>query len=316
MTANGEMTTNDVKLMTKKHLLDLRGQPLSRLVENKLTFGHDQAELHLFETFERASRVELQFDAPVFTSMLSGKKVMHLSGLDPFAYVPGESLLLPAHEAMQIDFPDATPDAPTRCLALAIDPAFIEQTIQHLNEHFPRAETRDTWQFSADSYHLHNDQETELLIKKLIRLFRENSPFKAFFVQNALSELVVRLMQSGVRDVLLRQSKALSGSHRLAFVIEYIRQHLTRPICADELADKACLSKSHFFRLFRSELGQSPTQFILAERIRLAKQILSNPAKSITDACYESGFHSLTHFSSAFRAVEQMSPRQYRQRQR
>ncbi len=295
-------------------LLDLRGQPLHQLVENKITFGHDQAELHLFETFEAAIAVMLRFDVPVFTSMLSGKKVMHLTGLDPFAYLPGESLLLPAHESMQIDFPDATAEAPTRCLALAIDPVFIEHTIQQLNEHMPRAEAGDTWQLSVENYHLHNDRETEFLIEKLIRLFRENNPFKAFFVQNALSELVVRLMQSSVRDVLLNQTKSMSTSHRLAFVIDYIRQHLTGTLSADDLADKACLSKSHFFRLFRSELGQSPTQFILTERIRLAKQILSNPNKSITDACYESGFHSVTHFSSAFRAVEQMSPRQYRQK--
>jgi AraC family transcriptional regulator len=299
--------------MTNLPMTNLLGQPLHQLVENKVSFAHDRAELHLFETFERATAVALQFDAPVFTSMLTGKKVMHLTGLPAFEYLPGESLLLTAHEPMQIDFPDATPDAPTRCLALAIDPSFIEQTIQLLNEQMPRAETQDRWQLSADSYHLHNDRETGFLIDKLIRLFQENSPFKAFFVQNALSELVVRLMQSGVRDVLLRQTKAHATSHRLAFVIDYIRQHLTGPLCADDLADKACLSKSHFFRLFRSELGQSPTQFILTERIRLAKHILSDPRKSITDACFESGFHSLTHFSSAFRAVVQMSPRQYRQ---
>lgn len=288
------------------------GAPLDTLVENKLTLSHDAAELHLYETFQQAQLIQLRFNAPVMTSMLSGRKVMHLREMDPFNYQPGESLLLPSDRLMQIDFPDATLDEPTRCLALTISDEFIRETVAQLNEQVPRVETPDQWQLDTDNYLLRNDPEISSLIDKLIRLFRENNPFKPFFIKNTLRELIVRLSQTQVRTGLLQQTNQHLTTNRLAYVVAYIRENLTRTLSVEELCDKACLSKSHFFRLFKSELGVSPVQFVLTERIRLAKAILSNPAKSITDACYESGFNSLTHFSNAFRSVEHISPREFK----
>jgi len=290
------------------------GGRLDTLVENKLTLGSEVAELHLYETFQRAQLVELTFNAPVLTSMLTGRKVMHIDQLTPFDYLPGESLLLPAHKPMKIDFPEATAQAPTRCIALTISEEFIQQTVDYLNEEFPRAEPAEQWTVDTNNYHLRNDFEMSSLIEKIIRVFRENTAFQSFFVNNSLKELVVRLMQTQARRVLIDQSHKHGQTHRLAFVVEYIRQNLTKTLSVEDLCNKACLSKSHFFRLFRNELGISPTQFILHERIQLAKHILDNPAKSVTDACYESGFNSLTHFSSLFRTVERVSPRQYKQR--
>ena len=288
------------------------GNPIDALIENKLTLSHDSAELHLYETFQQASRIQLRFDAPVMTSMLSGKKVMHLDKQAPFDYRPGESLLMPSDRLMQIDFPDATTDAPTRCLALTISDEFIRQTVAELNEQMDRVETTDQWQLNTDNYLMQNDPEITSLIDKLTRLFRENNPFKSFFIRNTLKELIVRLSQMQVQTELLSHTNQHVNTNRLAYIVAYIRENVTRSLSIEELCDKACLSKSHFFRLFKSELGVSPAQFILTERIRRAKVILSNPTKSITDACYESGFNSLTHFSSAFRSVERMCPRQFK----
>jgi AraC-like DNA-binding protein len=285
---------------------------LETLVENKLTLTHDEAELHLYETFQQANLIQLRFNAPVMTSMLSGRKVMHLREMEPFNYQPGESLLLPSDRLMKIDFPDATIAEPTRCLALTISNDFIRETVAELNEQVPRVEKTDHWQLDVDNYLLQNDPEISSLIDKLIRLFRENNPFKPFFIKNTLRELIVRLSQTQTRTGLLLQTSQHITTNRLAYVVSYIRENITRALTVDELSDKACLSKSHFFRLFKTELGVSPVQFVLTERIRRAKQILSDPTKSVTDACYESGFNSLTHFSNAFRSVENINPRQFK----
>ena len=298
--------------VTNNEAVSAWGARLDTLVENKLTLSHDEAELHLYETFQQADLIQLRFNAPVMTSMLSGRKVMHLREMEPFNYQPGESLLLPSDRLMQIDFPDATTNDPTRCLALTISGDFIRETIAELNEQIPRVETVDQWQLNTDNYLLQNDPEISSLTDKLMRLFRENNPFKTFFIKNTLRELIVRLSQTQVRTGLLLHTDQHINTNRLAYVVTYIRANLTRTLSVEELCDKACLSKSHFFRLFKSELGISPVQFILTERIQRAKVILSNPAKSVTDACYESGFNSVTHFSNAFRSVEHICPRQFK----
>jgi AraC family transcriptional regulator len=305
--------TSGRKSLQSSEALPAGGGRLDALVENKLTLSHDVAELHLYETFQRAQLVELEFSSPVLTSMLTGKKVMHIDDLKPFDYLPGESLVLPANKPMKIDFPEATVQTPTRCIALTISGEFIQQTVNHLNEEYPRSEPSQLWEMDTNNYHLQNGFEISSLIDKIIRLYRENNVMKPFFIHNSLEELIVRLMQTQARRVLVDQARKYMSNHRLAFVVEYIRNNLTKALAIDELSNQACLSKSHFFRLFKNELGISPIQFIVQERIRLAKQILSNPAKSITDACYESGFNSVTHFSNAFRTVERISPRQYKQ---
>ncbi|GAB3330432.1 AraC family transcriptional regulator [Larkinella ripae] len=301
------------KTRQKEDSLPSWGGRLNALVENKLTLSHEVAELNLYETFQRAQLVELEFGSPVLTSMLTGKKVMHIDALKPFDYLPGESLVLPANKPMKIDFPEASTANPTRCIALTISGEFIQQTVNHLNEEYPRSEPRELWEVDTNNYHFQNGFEISSLIDKIIRLYRENNAMKPFFIHNSLQELIVRLMQTQARRVLIDQARQHMNTHRLAFVVEYIKNNLTKTLAIDELSNQACLSKSHFFRLFKNELGISPIQFILQERIRLAKQILTNPAKSITDACYESGFNSLTHFSNAFRTVERISPRQYKQ---
>ncbi|MFD1143368.1 helix-turn-helix domain-containing protein [Larkinella insperata] len=301
------------KIVQQQEIAPSWGGRLDTLVENKLTLTHEVAELNLYETFQRAQLVELEFNSPVLTSMLTGKKVMHIDNLKPFDYLPGESLVLPANKLMKIDFPEATVQTPTRCIALSISGEFIQQTVNHLNEEYPRSEPSELWEVDVNNYHFRNGFEISLLIDKIIRLYRENNAMKPFFIHNSIQELIVRLMQTQARRVLVDQAKQHMNTHRLAYVVEYIRKNLTKTLAIEELSSQACLSKSHFFRLFKNELGMSPIQFILQERIRLAKQILSNPAKSITDACFESGFNSLTHFSSAFRTLERISPRQYKQ---
>lgn len=288
------------------------GARLDTLVENKLTLSHDEAELHLYETFQPANLIQLRFNAPVMTSMLSGRKVMHLREMAPFDYQPGESLLLPSDRLMQIDFPDATLSEPTRCLALTISNDFIRETMDQLNEQVPRVETIDHWQLNTDNYLVQNDPEISSLTDKLLRLFRENNTFRPFFIKNTLQELIVRLSQKQVRVGLLTKTHQHINTNRLAYVVQHIRENLPRALSVEELCEKACLSKSHFFRLFKSELGVSPAQFILTERIRWAKVILRNPAKTVTDACYESGFNSVTHFSNAFRSIEHICPRQFK----
>ena len=42
------------------------------------------------------------------------------------------------------------------------------------------------------------------------------------------------------------------------------------------IADKASLSTASLYRLFKRELGISPVEFIILERIKLAKRLLKN----------------------------------------
>jgi len=72
------------------------------------------------------------------------------------------------------------------------------------------------------------------------------------------------------------------------------------------------MSKPSFFRAFKHELGISPVDYVIRERIQLSKQLMSNPYNSISEACFKAGFNNLNYFSRAFKKIEGVTPSLYK----
>lgn len=289
---------------------------LKTLVENRTAFNFNNCELNIFETHQRSEGVLLNFRGVVFTAMLRGKKMVHDSTPKGIVeYLPGESFVLPESAPMLIDFPEASQENPTQCIALEIDKQRIVETLNLLNERYPRLEESGPWREDWEHYHIRNTQELADTVQRLLRLPFENHLYKDVLADITLQELLVRLLQTQARTWLLEQSESFQNSHRFAAVVLYIRQHLNEPITIQQLANLACLSKPHFFRSFKQELGLSPLDFVLQERISNAKRLLQDPLLSISEAAYQSGFNNLTHFSLQFKKQEGKTPSEYRRQQ-
>jgi AraC-like DNA-binding protein len=281
-------------------------------VENRTAYTLQHAELNVYETHRHAEMVELAFGSPVLASMLRGKKVMHLRD-NSFDFYPGESVVLPAGEIMRIDFPEARLDNPTQCLALTLDNDKISNVVNYLNETAPKADENRQWRFTDYNFHFTNDIAVNQIIGRMIFLFTENHPSKDLFADFMLKELIIRLMQTEARHLLIDSPGFVNTQEsRLAFVIQFIRDHLHDPLSIDQLSRKACMSQTHFFRCFKNELGLSPVDFINNERINLAKALLRNPAKSINDVCYGSGFNNISYFNKVFKRATGKTPSEYR----
>lgn len=173
---------------------------LRTLVENRTVFALDAFELNIFETHQAAHRVPLRLAGLALTTMLRGRKVMHLPGRPAFDYLPGESVVVGEDELMQIDFPDACACRPTQCLAVAIAPATIRQTVELLNERYPRAEGHAPWTVAgADFAHLTNTPELTGTLERLVAVARTTDAAKDILAGFTLQELLVRLMQTQAR---------------------------------------------------------------------------------------------------------------------
>jgi AraC family transcriptional regulator len=295
------------------HSVPLRNErSLYKLVENRSAFTMSSCELNVFETHQQAHKVDLVFTDLVLTSMLRGKKVMHLFGKPGFDYHPGESVIVPPNEVMRIDFPEANLEQPTQCIALAIAGDQIQETINLLNERYPRAEATDGWRVDQSIFHLVNNTDLADIINRLVRIgIKEHSREKDVLAGLALRELLVRLMQTQARELIERNYKQLASGNRFAHIVQYIKLNLGERINLETLHEKACMSRANFFRKFKEAYGISPGDYIVQERLKHAKELLKNPFVSVTDVCYRSGFQNINHFIRTFRKETGLTPKMY-----
>lgn len=283
---------------------------LEHLVENRTTYTLENAEMNVYETHHYAEEVVLQFHQPVFASMITGKKIMHLREQTPFDFMPGESVIMPANEIMKIDFPEAAMNNPTKCLAMTISPEKINRVIENLNEQSHLLEDRE-WQMSADNFAFTNDPAVSQIIQRLIFLFAENHASKDYFVDMMIRELIIRVLQKENRRALADNSRQFSGNHRLAATIDYIKKNLHLSLAVSDLCQVACMSESSFHRVFRNELGVSPVQFINEERIKKATKMLKQPKIQIKEVYLSCGFNNLSYFIRTFKKTLNQTPKEY-----
>jgi AraC-like DNA-binding protein len=286
---------------------------LQSLVENRRIFNLEHCELNVFESYQQAYRVPLTFNDFVITSMIRGKKVMHLFGDPAFDYLPGESVIVPAGETMVIDFPEAEVSNPTQCIALTVDAAYIRDTVQYLNYYYNDQDGEDHhWGLRFNQYHFDNEAEVSGLINKLIRVCSGDDPTKNIYADLNLKELLIRLLQSQHLCKVKAEADHSDNQSRLHYVLHYIHEHLTEKIAVDTLSRKAYLSRNMFFKWFKDQFGVTPLEYLNRERIRLAKQLLAEQRESISQISFQCGFSDVNYFVRLFRKSEGITPGTYR----
>lgn len=285
---------------------------LKTLVENRRVFTLESCELNLFETFVQSEKVPLTFDDFVVTSMITGKKVMQLNDSKKFDYLPGETVLVPALKTMNIDFPEAQKDNPTQCIALTLEKHKIDQVIQRLNEEYPKPSDENYWKFNFGEYHFQNNFELAANINKIISVCTSANTEKDILADLAIKELVVRIIQSQNLCKVNEDPVVFNQGSPLSYVLNYIRINIGQQFHIQELSSRACMSIPTFYRTFKNMFGLSPLEYILHEKIKHAKAMLSNPSVSITEISYELGFSSLNYFDRQFKRIEGITPKQYR----
>lgn len=284
---------------------------LNTLVENRRAYTLNNFELNVYETYQASQLVPLKFNDMVIINMLKGKKIMHLEDVPAFDYLPGETLVLPAHRPMKIDFPDAKIMEPTQCTALLISADKIEETIDYLNNAYPKINNSLSWDFSWNKFHLLNTDELASLTNKLFSNMISNDPFKDVLADLLFKELLIRIIQQQQLGELVEPS--ISGNDEMSNLKKYIREHLTERITIDDLSRKANMSKATLFRIFKDEYGISPMELVIRERLRKAKEMLS-ANMSIKEVCYACGFTDVNYFSRLFKARENMTPGNYQRK--
>lgn len=110
------------------------------------------------------------------------------------------------------------------------------------------------------------------------------------------------------------QSKIVSNQVYLTGIkkaVAYIELHFREKVTLQQLSDMSGYNPTYFSELFRKFTGETYIERLTSLRINYAKALLAR-GLSVSDACFESGFGSLSNFLTAFKSKCGMPPSKYR----
>ncbi|MBD5558991.1 MAG: AraC family transcriptional regulator [Clostridia bacterium] len=98
--------------------------------------------------------------------------------------------------------------------------------------------------------------------------------------------------------------------------VGYIEKNYHRKITIEEIAAICGIDRSYFGKIFHDAVGHSPQEFLMRYRMIKASELLKHTDMSITDIASAVSYENPLHFSRAFKKVQGVSPRSWRNQHR
>ncbi|MCZ0921959.1 AraC family transcriptional regulator [Vibrio diabolicus] len=165
-----------------------------------------------------------------------------------------------------------------------------------------KTEERRFYPFSAQT-----SCEVAQLKDTLVNLASRNAPD---YTQGHIAMALLSLMVEVEPNILsiIDDASSLSDSQK---AIKYIENNIEKDITLEGLAAHMSMSIATLKRRLAAE-DLSFSQILKVKRINFAATQLRMSEKSITEIAFESGFKSAAHFSTAFKSVYNMTPKDFR----
>ncbi len=92
----------------------------------------------------------------------------------------------------------------------------------------------------------------------------------------------------------------------------WLKEHFSENVRMPALVEYMGYSRSRLFDLFREHTGLSPADFLSRHRVKMARKMLSQTSRKISDIAKACGFSSAQYFNSAFRRQTGLTPTEWR----
>lgn len=103
------------------------------------------------------------------------------------------------------------------------------------------------------------------------------------------------------------QNKLVNQDPRIAQALRYISDNIA-DVEIEEMARCACMSRSHFNRVFFDNMGTSPSRYIAMRRIEKAKSYLQFSDLSVSAVGEKIGIEDVSYFIRFFKAHTGVTP--------
>ncbi|WKK66331.1 helix-turn-helix domain-containing protein [Lutimonas zeaxanthinifaciens] len=129
---------------------------------------------------------------------------------------------------------------------------------------------------------------------------------------------ILNILSSAKDSVLLHQEIVRNqfnskDKDRLDKIYSFIELNYRKQIKLEEVAELSHLTKPAFCRYFKHMTKLTFTQFVNHYRVDQAKKLLLS-GSNVTEACFSSGFESLSYFNRTFKKITGTNPVSFRSR--
>ena len=136
----------------------------------------------------------------------------------------------------------------------------------------------------------------------------EHSNTEDTFYCLAMLYLFLSAVAGSDRGLSARQNSNLYVDQAIA----YIRDHITEPLQADEVARYVGLNRSYLSTLFKQHTGLSPLRYIQQFRLTKAQHLLESTQRSVAAIAYSCGYQQPESLIKLFKQQYGVSPASYR----
>lgn len=158
------------------------------------------------------------------------------------------------------------------------------------------------------------DAEVEKCFFEIARV-KDTEPVGGDMEIKALAyRLVCHLLRS-CRTESLSREKVLAEKNkasRVGEIVKYIAHNCHEHITTASLSSLFHLDEHYLCRLFKSQMGVPPMQYVNGYRIEKAQALLKNTDRSITDVALAVGFDDASYFARIFKKHTGLTPREYK----
>jgi len=257
-------------------------------------------EHHRAFPVERNDSVAPHHLVVLFTSHISrGETSLAKARFVPYSFPPGTIKLYSAGPIGA-----CRPSTDTTTILCALDPKLVAEVGEELG-------TASTVEFRSIANL--RDHSLEGIVTLLAAEANSQGASGKLYVDHLAHALALRFRQlsGAVPDHKPSQSGKMP-TRVLQRVLDMMRAYLATDLDLRTIAAESGYSRTHFLRTFRQSMGYSPHHWLTRLRIEEAKIRLQKASNSLIDIALDCGFSSHGHFSSTFRRIVGVTPREYR----
>ncbi|MDY4522087.1 MAG: AraC family transcriptional regulator [Atopobium sp.] len=158
--------------------------------------------------------------------------------------------------------------------------------------------------------HVNNLERFKHLFEVMLNLAKSSSIRREILANDSIVHIMTLLLENRVDSSLTLNS-----------VPEYIRQSInylnwnyTNKVNLDDLSEQVGVSKFHLSRNFKRYVGVNISEYLNANRMRYARDLLKYTDYSIKSIAQLCGIPQPSHFSALFKELEGYTPLQYRKK--